>query len=84
MFSLSDEQWKKLHEWHSQILEEVATGQWENLDIRQHMIDSKTPYGGAVGGALTYMFTPTNLGTVVKVEDGFTGEKIDLTDYEDW
>ena len=39
---------------------------------------------GAVGGRFTYMFTPTGIGLVVKVEDGITKQQIDLTDYNDW
>lgn len=36
----------------------------------------------AIGGAFTYMFTPTGLGVIVKVKY-YNGEEIDLTDY-DW
>lgn len=42
---------------------------------------------GAIGGALTYEFTPTSLGTVTKVYylKGHPNEtSIDITDYEDW
>lgn len=38
---------------------------------------------GVVGGRFTYTFTPTNLGTVVKLKCA-CGEEIDLTDYENW
>lgn len=41
-------------------------------------------YYGCSGGAYTYMFTPTSIGLVVKVQNGLTGDIIDLTDYEDW
>ncbi len=37
----------------------------------------------AIGGAFTYSFTPTSLGDVIKVKY-FTGDEIDLSDYEDW
>jgi hypothetical protein len=84
MFSLSDEQWKKMHVWFAKIQEEVAAKQWNNPKMREQMLDEKTPYGGAIGGALTYSFTPTGLGTVVKVTEGFSNQTIDLTDYEDW
>lgn len=36
----------------------------------------------AIGGAFTYMFTPTSLGIIVKVKY-YNGDEIDLTDY-DW
>jgi hypothetical protein len=38
---------------------------------------------GAIGGKLTFSFTPTNLGIVTKVKC-CCGKEIDLTDYEDW
>lgn len=48
-------------------------------------IASRTPAtpenSGAIGGTYTYMFTPTTLGTVVKVRDNRDGAEVDLTDY---
>lgn len=40
-------------------------------------------YSGAIGGRLTYQFTPTGLGCVVKIICG-CGEEIDVTDYGYW
>ena len=40
------------------------------------------PRAGAIGGTLTYSFTPTTIGTIVKVECA-CGGNADLTDY-DW
>ena len=37
---------------------------------------------GAIGGRLTYSFTPTHLGVIVKVQCS-CGEECDVTDY-DW
>lgn len=39
---------------------------------------------GAIGGRYTYCFTDTNIGRIVKVIDGVTGENFDATDYDDW
>ena len=44
-------------------------------------------YEGAIGGALTYTFTPTSLGVITKVYylRGTDEEcHIDLSDYEEW
>lgn len=38
---------------------------------------------GSIGGAITYSFTPTGLGVVVKVKCA-CGEEKDLTNYEEW
>jgi hypothetical protein len=84
MFDLSKEQWVKLHEWRKASNAEIAAEQWKNPEMRMLMQDEHTPYRGAIGGALTYMFCPTSLGMVVKVRDDLAGKEIDLTDYEDW
>ena len=38
---------------------------------------------GAIGGAITYHFTPTGIGVVVKLSCACGKEK-DLTDYNSW
>lgn len=52
--------------------------QWDN----DHKCELKE-YSGAIGGRLTFSFTPTGLGVVTKVKCG-CGEEIDLTEYNDW
>lgn len=39
-------------------------------------------YYGACGGALTYCFTPTSIGTIIVVKHGQA--EIDLTNYDAW
>lgn len=43
----------------------------------------QTSYQGAIGGVLTYSFTPTSIGTVHKVRCT-CGAEMDVTDYEAW
>ena len=65
-FSYDEEELKKYNKW-----------------MKKH--NKKCPlYGndGAIGGRITYSFTPTSLGLIKKIECG-CGEKLDLTDY-DW
>lgn len=38
---------------------------------------------GAIGGRLTFSFTPTGLGVIAKVKCG-CGEELDLSEYEEW
>ncbi len=40
-------------------------------------------YEGAIGGKITYQFTPTSLGMVEKVICS-CGKECDVTDYDDW
>lgn len=42
----------------------------------------KTLYGEV--GKLTYSFTPTGIGDVVKIRSELANVEIDLTDYESW
>lgn len=44
----------------------------------------KNPSMPTAGERWTFMFTPTGLGTVVKVKDEETDDIIDLTDWENW
>ena len=51
-----------------------------------HIIENNVVYethSGAVGGALTYSFTPMSIGLVVKVKCA-CGEEKDLTAYDEW
>lgn len=40
------------------------------------------PNYGSCGGAFTYKFTGTSIGVIVKLSNCITGEKIDLSDYD--
>ena len=72
MFKLSDADWAKVAEWKA------------TLPFPKGVREDGFPVGGAIGGRWTYQFTPTSLGTVVKVIDGISKEVLDLSDYEDW
>jgi len=41
-------------------------------------------YYGAIGGEITYSFTPNGLGCAIEVKHGTTGNVLDLTDVSDW
>lgn len=41
-------------------------------------------YYGAIGGELTYCFSPNSLGTVFVVKHEGTGAELNLTDYDSW
>lgn len=42
------------------------------------------PYGGAIGGSLTYSFTPTGLGVITVVTCNHTHKELDITNYDNW
>lgn len=88
-FTLSIAQDRKLYDWVLEQNKKAIEAQKENppnisREILESCWEEGFPYGGAVGGSLTYSFTPTSLGVCVKVTDAFTKETIDLTEYEDW
>ena len=70
MVKLSGEQVKKLDA-------------WDNNHACKFEKKHGMKYAGAIGGRLTYSFTPTSLGCIVKVKCA-CGSEIDLTEYEEW
>ena len=87
MFSLDKEQKLKIKAWKAELDKKTIAKQKETMKPSEFSFltqDGKYPYAGAIGGDLTYSFTNTSLGTVVKVKDGFTGEELDVTDYDIW
>lgn len=86
-FELSEKQEQQIAAWDKeqdalmcerQLAEGIYTG-----SIRE-MLEEGVPYYGAIGGALTFAFTPTSLGVVVKVTHGGTGAELDVTEYDLW
>lgn len=64
---------------------EWAKEQDEAVLARQRLLTgtgARVNYG-AIGGELTYSFTPMSVGTITKVTHAVTKAKLDLTDY-DW
>lgn len=85
IFSLTEEQLAKLNVWHEEVNRRAAENQ-ANTPIGEKFIAMglRLPYYGAIGGALTFSFSGTSLGTACKVQEVITGEEIDLTDYDSW
>jgi hypothetical protein len=84
-FSISDEQLKKITEWEKKQDEIVIEKQKNSHSvIEKESAESGLPYYGAIGGSLTYSFTSTSLGQVLKVTHNYTKETIDVTEYDMW
>jgi len=56
----------------------------ELAKIENWMEKHESARPGPIGGRYTYSFTPTTLGTVIKVTDAITKEELDATEYESW
>jgi len=65
----------------------LTTGALAKLNTWQDEQKRKMPENpniGAIGGLYTYSFTPTSIGTVIKIKNNLTQDILDLSDYEDW
>lgn len=85
MFILTEEQSKKISKWKKEVdnkrlVEQKNTMSKEDFDFLTQ--GGKYPYSGAIGGSITYSFTSTSLGEIVKVTS--FGEELDVTDYDMW
>lgn len=68
-FSLSEQQQAQYKAWNEVHLADQHHG--------------KEPYLGAIGGRVTYAFTQTSIGCMVKVSCACGAEK-DLSEYDNW
>lgn len=91
-FSLTQEESNKIHQWlKTEIYPAILKEQLENPEVARWIITDEDgnqhPYMGAIGGGLTYEFTPTSLGTVTKVHHPTVNGEVktlDVTDYDSW
>jgi len=62
-----------------------AASKWmQEHDQARHIRPGKTHrYSGAIGGAYTWSFTGTSIGTVTRVECS-CGEVLDVSNYDEW
>jgi hypothetical protein len=86
MFALDKEQNEKLDKWLKTEVFPFYVARQREAGMEMHIMQledgTEIPYGGAIGGGLTYEFSPTGLGLVVKVT--YRDFTIDLTDYDMW
>lgn len=92
MFILEHEDMKKIDEWLKTtvypdvIAKQKLVPEYAALAIARDSWEQGYPYGGAIGGGLSYHFTPTSIGLITKITYG-SGEhqhELDLTDYDSW
>jgi hypothetical protein len=61
----------------------ITDDEYERLEEWYSRVTKGRTYHGAIGGELTFIFTPTSLGTRVEVEYVFDGEKLLLREIDD-
>lgn len=87
IFEINAEQLAKIAVWNKEMDKKAIEQQRAKMnatDFADLTLDGQYPYTGAIGGSLTYSFTHTGIGLVVKVHHALTDETLDVTDYANW
>lgn len=75
-FCLDERQIREIADW---------SAEQDNMYKKSNLIkDNCEYYCGAIGGELTYLFTPTSIGMAIKVHHSGTNQNLDVSHYEDW
>jgi hypothetical protein len=78
-FTVSPEDQEKIEKWRRKIDRRVAKEQRAKGESF-----GTGAYYGAIGGELTYCFTPTGLGTIFTVKHSREDKELNLTDFDSW
>lgn len=81
MYEFSAEQQKLIEEFIKEQDAKVAELQKDSPRAKE---GGSLPYYGACGGAYSYIFTPTSLGTCVSIRNNVTKDEKSLSDFSDW
>ena len=73
------EQWLKTEVYPEIIAEQKLDKNYPSFAPYMGENGEEYPYQGAIGGGVSYSFTPTSIGTIVKVQ--CHGKELDVTDY---
>lgn len=90
-FEITDEQHARAMKWiKEEVYPKIVAQQRETFknptQFHFDCWDAGYPYEGAIGGGITYEFTPTSIGVVERVKYSTHNEEfsLDLTDYKSW
>lgn len=76
-FIITREQRKIIDAWHKKIQKRII----KQDKSKEDPVLKGYVYYGTVGGGLRYIFIPTSIGDIVKVQECITGEELDITEY---
>lgn len=88
MFEITAAEQEKIDQWlHNVVFPPIIAEQRASDYFSEDLLITDEqgrvwPYEGAIGGGLTYCFTPTSLGIVLVVKYG--DQELNLTDYDSW
>lgn len=88
-FEVDESQMDKLEAWITE--QDLKAVEIQKQTPRHHkdtcytmMWENGVPYTGAIGGAISYTFTPTSIGVVATVTHAITKEELNVTDFDSW
>lgn len=87
-FQITSAEIEKINTWlndtiYPPIIAEQKKNPHDGIWIVKDSAGKEYPYFGAIGGDVTYQFTPTSLGVIIKVLH-VSGAELDITDYSSW
>lgn len=80
-FSVDAEEQQVIDKWFAELQRKLIAEKKAKQDT---LCAEGEVYYGAIGGGLTYMFTPTGLGTILVVKESSSGEELNVTAALDW
>ena len=81
-FNISAAEEVVINDWYNSLKPEILAIQ--NASPSNSSITKDEPYYGAIGGGLSYCFTPTGLGNLVSVTESITGKTLNVSDALGW
>ena len=87
VFEITDDEKERVRHWlvtevYPPIIEKQKSAERIPHAIMASDWEAGFPYQGAIGGGVTYEFTPTSVGIIVKARA--YDQTLDLTDYDSW
>lgn len=86
-FEVTEEQTKQIKHWLRKVVYPAVVAKQKETNKAPTMFHRDCwiqgiPYEGAIGGGLSYCFSPTSLGDVLVVK--YNEHELNVTDYESW
>lgn len=84
-FNVSAAEEVVINDWYNSLKPEILAIQNASTSSSSNSTLTKDePYYGAIGGGLSYCFTPTGLGNLVSVTESITGKTLNVSDALGW
>jgi len=90
-FELTDDQVDKYMRWTVEQHKKAMCIQKEKVHSTDPLYDVYVenwklgiPYSGTIGGLEEFIFSPTSLGLMITVRNIYTGDELELTDFNMW